>query len=82
MVVASEDSNIGTDLKLPYVNGLVICAFLSIAWYSKSRLSHVRRLTHPIKVITSHLFCHISNYFVSEHRYIQPTINFREYYLT
>jgi hypothetical protein len=38
MVVASEDSNIGSNVKVPYVNGLVICAFLSIAWYSKSQV--------------------------------------------
>ena len=36
MVVAAEDSNIGSNVEVPYVNGLVICAFLSIAWYSKS----------------------------------------------
>ncbi|KAF2685156.1 hypothetical protein K458DRAFT_388047 [Lentithecium fluviatile CBS 122367] len=39
MAVATEDSNIGSEVQVPYVNGLVICAFLSIAWYNVAELT-------------------------------------------
>lgn len=37
--MAAGDSNVGTDVNLPLTNSLVICAFLSIAWYNVAELT-------------------------------------------
>jgi len=39
MAPASEDSGIGSDVRLPFVNSLVICSFLTIAWYNVAELT-------------------------------------------
>ncbi|KAJ4293612.1 hypothetical protein N0V90_008895 [Kalmusia sp. IMI 367209] len=39
MAIASEDSGIGTDVKLPFVNSLVIASFTTIAWYNVLELT-------------------------------------------
>ncbi|KAF2646702.1 hypothetical protein P280DRAFT_494992 [Massarina eburnea CBS 473.64] len=39
MAIATKDTGIGSDVDVPYVNGLVICAFLSIAWYNVAELT-------------------------------------------
>lgn len=39
MPIATEDSNIGSDVRVPQLNGLLICAFLTIAWYNVAELT-------------------------------------------
>lgn len=37
--MAAGDTGIGSDVNVPFVNALVICAFLSIAWYNVAELT-------------------------------------------
>ncbi|KAJ4346803.1 uncharacterized protein N0V89_010735 [Didymosphaeria variabile] len=39
MVVATEDSGIGSDVQLPFVNSIVIASFTTIAWYNVLELT-------------------------------------------
>ncbi|CAI6293068.1 unnamed protein product [Periconia digitata] len=39
MAIAPEDSNIGSDVQVGVTNGLIICAFLSVAWYNVAELT-------------------------------------------
>ncbi|KAF1954220.1 hypothetical protein CC80DRAFT_388202, partial [Byssothecium circinans] len=39
MVIAAKDTGIGSNVEVPYTNGLVICAFLAIAWYNVAELT-------------------------------------------
>ncbi|PVH93714.1 hypothetical protein DM02DRAFT_646314 [Periconia macrospinosa] len=39
MAIASEDKNIGSDVQVSRTNALVICAFLTIAWYNVAELT-------------------------------------------
>lgn len=39
MAIATEDSNVGTDIELPFVNSVVIASFTTIAWYNVVELT-------------------------------------------